>query len=347
MFVERQQRISSTTIIDRLPSEMVALILSYLSISEMVHVSLVCRSLHELVSPSLIIDNNSDHVHEYSVDVWKEIINQFKRVQLRILSPNKPKHANAKYEQIVSFLMGITTKDLPSVVECKELFVKLLCKTRVCRSCGKESSTLEEVIEGSIISSCNCPGYVCAHPCLDIERVKNHSISKCSLCGYKYTIVNDQKEKENVLLTTKIISQYPVMSGIFITLISSFAVITLLYLIMAGVGYAIPGNSLSDVWVYLENISLFKNIPLWKHFTNGMSTLSIVFQIILFIYSVSTGSHVNVNYDDAMEILSLILTVVAIIGIPIIIQGTTDSHVTTVSVRHNPVKKRHTIQQEE
>ena len=350
---------SNLTIIDKLPSETVTVILSYLSIAEIVNMSLVCRSLHSLISPSLSVDQD---VNEYSVDVWREIINQFKRIQLRILSPNDSMfmtHPHAKYEQIVSFLMEIKTQNLPTVVKCKELFIKLLCMTRVCRSCEKELSTWQEVIEGSIISCCNCRGYICSRPCLNRERIDNHSITTCSSCNYKYTIKNDK----NGCFITRIISQHPLLSIIIISL----AAITPLYLIMAALGEGmnrsntIPEYCMHNIepfWAYMGNIVILKYIPLWKVFTKGMIIPTTILQSIIMvvlvivdicqqILSIWTGNATN-NYMSEMELetIGFILALFTIIAIPVVIVKLTDLLVTTLSVRHLPVQKKSTIQQQ-
>ncbi|KAG2393506.1 hypothetical protein C9374_007037 [Naegleria lovaniensis] len=339
-------------LLERLPSEMKTHILSFLPIPDIARgAGLVDKSWFELVSPSLtdeIVSNtcssknkNEIHNNDYTVDIWKFMITQFKEKLGPLLkqetkqAPKKRNKSNAN-NTIVKDNDDIAFQNFTNLSECKQLMLKWMIRSRKCRSCGKGVQSLQELLTRKIVSTCNCPGYICRDRCFFNERMANESIKSCSKCGYNYVLKPSNKHNS---VSTKIFKNYPVTSQLILTTISSLSVILFIYSIISGFGYVMPSNEFSDIWIYLEDVWIFKHLFLWKYFVNGMSYICLIGYLILVVASLVSMDFSSISQGDegAAEILGIILTMVAVVAIPYLFHKFSKKHVTKKAILGSPV----------
>ncbi|KAF0983887.1 hypothetical protein FDP41_007802 [Naegleria fowleri] len=349
-------------LLDKLPSEMKAHILSFLPIHDIANgAGRVDKSWFELVSPSLtdeIVSNmilssrkNTNEIlnDDYTVDVWKEMIQQFKDKVGPLLKQEEPikplttykkrNKSNSSIDQRnhdVKDDHDIAFQNFTKLSECKQLMLNWMIKSRKCRICGKGVQSLKELLTRKIVSTCNCPGYICRDSCFFNERIANESIKSCSKCGYKYVLKPSKKHNS---VSTKIFKNYPVTSRLVLTTVSSLSIILFIYSIISGFGYILPLNDLSDVWIYLEDIWIFKHLFFWKYFVNGMSYICLIGYLLLVVASIVSMDFSSLSQGDegAAEVLGIVLTVVAVVTIPYLFHKFSRKHVTKKAILGSPV----------
>ncbi|EFC40432.1 Hypothetical protein NAEGRDRAFT_71669 [Naegleria gruberi] len=294
-----------------LPSELKANILSFLPSNEIINFGSLSRSSYELVAPFLsdsIAHLYEDYADEYSIDIWTELINR----------------------------VAITRREkIGSLKDCKNLFLKLFLEQRSCRMCSKTTPSFQSFLSRKIVKSCYCDGFICRKPCWNKERLADESVSRCSKCGYVYQFSNPEK----IGMIPKVFSRYPISSQFILTALSSISCILFVYSLVSSLGYIMPHNSQSELWLELENFWIFKYFPFWNYFVNGMSVISFIIFVLLIIASIFSGN-VNVGANDlgAMEGIILIITVLIVVATPFLLGSYVKKAVLEKSIYGCPVK---------
>lgn len=321
-----------------LPTEMKANIFSFLKTREIVNMGLVCSSLYEIVSPALSDDPKKTEIlnahDEYSIDIWNELIRQLKQKHgTTIFGSNKSSWRKKKKKEKNSTLNGDTVYS--NVKECKINYMRLLLQSRICRICQKQVENMDDLMRGNFVRPCLCNGFVCKDPCLNVERINNESVSKCTRCGFSYRFLENDR---HVPVVSKLYKVYPVSSQIVLTALSSLSAIFFIYCVISSFGYVFPKNTSSDVWLSLEDFWIFKHLYLWKYFVNGMSYISLVIFIIAVLVSLTGNGHaISTNDMDGFDVLGVIITILALFVIPYILSSVTRKHVTEKAVLEFPV----------